>query len=52
MNHVWELLAHPDRERRDIKQENETVSHHYTHHILLMALIPGLCPFIGTTQFG
>ncbi len=52
MNHVWGLLAHPDREMRDIKQENETVSHHYTHHVLLMALIPVVCAFIGTTQLG
>lgn len=52
MNHVWGLLAHPDREMRTIKQENETVSHHYTHHVLLMALIPVICAFIGTTQIG
>ncbi|MBD8163086.1 Yip1 family protein [Erwinia persicina] len=52
MNHVWGLLAHPGREMRDIKQENETLSHHYTHHVLLMALIPVLCAFIGTTQIG
>ena len=52
MNHVWGLLAHPDREMRDIKQENETISHHYTHHVLLMALIPVLSAFIGTTQIG
>lgn len=52
MNHVWGLLAHPDREMRDIRQENETLSHHYTHHVLLMALIPVVCAFIGTTQMG
>lgn len=33
-----------------IKSENETVSHHYTHHVLLMAVIPVVCAFIGTTQ--
>lgn len=33
-----------------IKSENETVSHHYTHHVLLMAAIPVVCAFIGTTQ--
>lgn len=52
MNHVWGLLAHPNREMRDIKQENETLSHHFTHHVLLMALIPVICAFIGTTQIG
>lgn len=52
MNHVWGLLAHPNREMRDIKNENETVSHHYTHNVLLLALIPVVCAFIGTTQIG
>ncbi|MBS6032376.1 MULTISPECIES: Yip1 family protein [Pantoea] len=52
MNHVWGLLAHPNQEMRHIKQENESVSHHYTHHVLLMAAVPVICAFIGTTQLG
>lgn len=52
MNHVWGLFSHPDREMQVIKSENETVSHHYTHHVLLMAAIPVVCAFIGTTQIG
>ncbi|KOC92865.1 Yip1 family protein [Winslowiella iniecta] len=52
MNHVWGLLAHPNQEMREIKQENESVSHHYTHHVLIMAAIPVICAFIGTTQLG
>ncbi|MBP2170457.1 hypothetical protein J2125_003649 [Erwinia toletana] len=52
MNHVWGLMAHPNREMRNIKQENESVSHHYTHHVLIMAAIPVICAFIGTTQLG
>ncbi|QHM70369.1 Yip1 family protein [Mixta intestinalis] len=52
MNHVWGLLAHPDREMRNIRGENESVSHHYTHHVLLMAAIPVVCSLIGTTQLG
>ncbi len=35
-----------------IKSENETISHHYTHHVLLMAAVPVVCAFIGTTQLG
>lgn len=35
-----------------IKSENETISHHYTHHVLLMAVVPVICAFIGTTQLG
>lgn len=52
MNHVWGLFSHPDREMKVINSENETVSHHYTHHVLLMAAIPVICAFIGTTQIG
>ncbi|HDI3023162.1 Yip1 family protein [Cronobacter turicensis] len=52
MNHVWGLLSHPFREMQMIRRENETVSHHYTHHVLIMAAIPVLCAFIGTTQIG
>jgi len=52
MNHVWGLFSHPDRELHIIRGENESVSHHYTHHVLLMAAIPVICAFIGTTQFG
>jgi len=52
MNHVWGLLAHPDREMRTIERENESVSHHYTHHVLLMAAIPVVCSLTGTTQLG
>ena len=52
MNHVWGLFSHPEREMHVIRGENETVSHHYTHHVLIMAAIPVICAFIGTTQLG
>ena len=42
MSHVWGLFSHPDREMQVINRENETISHHYTHHVLLMAAIPDL----------
>lgn len=45
MNHVWGLFSHPDREMHVINSENESVSHHYTHHVLLMAAIPVVCAF-------
>ena len=47
-----DFFSHPDREMHVIKSENETVSHHYTHHVLLMAAVPVICAFIGTTQIG
>lgn len=52
VNHVWGLLTHPNVELKQIKSENESVSHLYTHHVLLMALIPVVSAFIGTTQLG
>lgn len=52
MSHVWGLMSHPEREMQAIKQENETVTHHYTHHVLLMAAVPVICAFIGTTHAG
>lgn len=52
MNHVWGLLSDPNREMQEIRRENETVSHHYTHHVLIMAAIPVICALIGTTQIG
>lgn len=52
VNHVWGLLAHPSAEFKHIKNENETVSHLYSHHVLLMALIPVISAFIGTTHLG
>jgi uncharacterized membrane protein len=52
INHVWGLLSHPGREWRTINREGETLTHLYAHHVLLMALIPVISAFIGTTQIG
>lgn len=50
--HVWGLLAHPNREWRQIHSERETLTHLYGHHVLALAAIPVVCAFIGTTQVG
>lgn len=52
MNHVWGLFSHPAREMQYIKSDNETVTHHYLHHVLLLAAVPVICAFVGTTLFG
>lgn len=52
MNHILGLLTHPDHEMHDIAVEKESVSYHYAHHVLLLAAIPVVCTFIGTTQVG
>ncbi len=52
ISHVWGLFSHPSKELQQISREGETVSHLYANHILLLAAIPVICAFIGTTQFG
>ncbi len=52
LTHVWGLIAHPNREWKQIKQERETLTHLYEHHVLLLAAIPVVCSYIGTTQVG
>ncbi|WP_275286224.1 Yip1 family protein [Halomonas elongata] len=52
LTHVWGLLAHPNREWKQIKEERETLTHLYEHHVLLLAAIPVVCSYIGTTQVG
>ncbi len=52
MSHILGLLTHPGREMHNIAKEQESVSYHYAHHVLLLAAIPVISTFIGTTQFG
>lgn len=52
INHVWGLLTHPGREWQQIRGEHESVTHFYGTHVLLMAAIPVVCAFIGTTTIG
>lgn len=52
INHVWGLFAHPEPEMQQIRREHESVPHLYMHHVLLMAAIPVVCSFIGTTRVG
>ena len=52
LTHTFGLLAHPDREWEAIRNESESVTRLYTGHILLLALIPAVAGFYGTTQVG
>lgn len=52
LTHVWGLMAHPQREWKQIKEERETLTHLYEHHVLLLAAIPVVSSYIGTTQVG
>jgi len=52
INHVWGLFTHPDREWQEIRGEEESIGHMYLTHVLLLAAIPAVSAFIGTTQMG
>lgn len=52
IHHVWGLFAHPDQEWHEIRGEEASVSRIYLSHVLILAIIPALCAYIGTTQVG
>lgn len=52
IHHVLGLFTHPDQEWREIRGEEESISHMYLTHTLILAAIPVVSAFIGTTQMG
>mgnify|MGYP002758444561 CR=1 FL=1 len=53
IHHVLGLFTHPDQEWREIRVDAEkSVSRIYLTHTLILAAIPVVCAFIGTTQVG
>ncbi|MDZ5601383.1 Yip1 family protein [Pseudomonas sp. RP23018S] len=52
IHHVLGLFTHPDQEWRQIRGEEESISHLYLTHTLILAAIPAVSAFIGTSQFG
>lgn len=52
INHVWGLFTHPDQEWQEIRGEKESISHMYLSHVLILAAIPVVSAYIGTTQIG
>lgn len=52
LNHVWGLLFRPEAEWESIRKENCTVGRCYFSHVLLLAAIPPVAGYIGTTQIG
>ena len=52
IHHVWGLFTHPDQEWQEIRGEEETISHMYLTHVLILAAIPALCAYFGTTEVG
>lgn len=52
LDHVVGILSHPDREWEKIRDEPNSISHHYFSHTMLLALIPALAMYFGFTQVG
>ena len=52
LGHVWGLLSHPENEWKTIRKENCTIGRCYCSHVLLLAAIPPLAGYVGTTQVG
>lgn len=52
LNHVWGLLAHPRDEWKSIKAERCTIGKCFCSHVLLLAALPAISGYIGTTQVG
>ncbi len=52
LSHVWGLLAHPEEEWKTIHREHCTVTRCYCSHVLLLAALPAIAGYIGTTQVG
>ena len=52
LGHVVGLFTRPVSEWHRIRDKLENDSCQYTALVFLLALIPPVCGFIGTTQFG
>ncbi|MDX1697636.1 MAG: Yip1 family protein [Thiohalobacterales bacterium] len=52
LQHVWGLFVNPKREWQAIREDKCTIGKCYAVHVLILAAIPAISGFIGTTQFG
>jgi hypothetical protein len=52
LSHVWGLLSHPEQEWKTIRKEHCTVTRCYCSHVLILAAIPAIAGYIGTTMVG
>ncbi len=52
LQHVWGLFVNPKREWESIRDDKCTIGKCYAMHVLLLAAIPAISGFVGTTQFG
>jgi len=50
--HSIGILTHPDREWESIRSDQESTTKLYFGHVLVLALVPALSAYFGTTQVG
>lgn len=51
-SHLVKLFTQPNSAWADIRHDEEVHPRHYLSHLLLLALIPTVCLFIGITSVG
>jgi hypothetical protein len=52
LEHTMGLFTHPDEEWSTIRRSHETAPKLYVQHTLLLALIPAIAAYFGTTRVG
>ena len=52
LNHLWGLFSNPKKEWQEIRDDPSSIAACYLQHILILAAIPPIAGFIGTTQIG
>ena len=52
LKHMWGLFTQPSQEWSAISEEKCSVGMCYLTHVLILAAIPAVCGYIGTTQVG
>jgi hypothetical protein len=52
LKHIWGLFVNPKREWVSIRDDKCTLGKCYAVHVMILAVIPAISGFIGTTQFG
>lgn len=50
--HTFGILTHPDKEWASIREDQESTTKLYLSHVPLLALIPAVSAFYGTTEIG
>jgi len=52
LNHVWGLLTDPEREWKAVRKEHTGIIRCYLSHVLLLAAVPAIAGYVGTTRVG